>query len=135
MAVTEAAVLDALRPIIDPDFGKDIVELGFVKDVVIDGGRVAFKIELTTPACPVKEEFQKAAEQRVGVADLWSATPIPVERTLGRLRHGRVVALDHGHPMTAARQGQRRAEPGHTPTDDHAVRHGSDGRGPSCQRS
>jgi ATP-binding protein involved in chromosome partitioning len=64
-ALNEAAVLDALRPIIDPDFGKSIVDLGFVKGVRIDGGRVSFTIELTTPACPVKEEFQRAARERV----------------------------------------------------------------------
>jgi len=74
MAVTEPQVLDALRPIIDPDFQKNIVELGFVKNVRIDGGRVAFEIELTTPACPVKAEFEKAARERVlqleGVEDV-----------------------------------------------------------------
>jgi ATP-binding protein involved in chromosome partitioning len=73
-ALSEAAVLDALRPIIDPDFGKSIVDLGFVKGVRIDGGRVSFTIELTTPACPVKEEFQRAARERVlalpGVSDV-----------------------------------------------------------------
>jgi ATP-binding protein involved in chromosome partitioning len=63
--ISEAAVLDALRPIIDPDFGKNIVELGFVKDLAIEGGRVSFKIELTTPACPVKDEFERAARERV----------------------------------------------------------------------
>ncbi len=63
--ISEQDVLEALRPIIDPDFGKSIVDLGFVKNVAIDGGRVAFAIELTTPACPVKEEFQKAARERV----------------------------------------------------------------------
>jgi ATP-binding protein involved in chromosome partitioning len=62
---SESAVLDALRPIIDPDFGKSIVDLGFVKNLVIEGTRVAFSIELTTPACPVKEEFQRAAHERV----------------------------------------------------------------------
>jgi ATP-binding protein involved in chromosome partitioning len=60
------SVLDALRPIVDPDFGKSIVDLGFVKDLRIEGARVAFEIELTTPACPVKEEFQRAARERVG---------------------------------------------------------------------
>ncbi len=65
MPTNEAAVLDALRPIIDPDFGKSIVDLGFVKNVRIDGGSVAFDIELTTPACPVKEEFERAARDRV----------------------------------------------------------------------
>jgi Mrp family chromosome partitioning ATPase/DUF971 family protein len=62
----EAAVLDALRVIIDPDLGKDIVSLDFVKNVVIDGGDVSFTIELTTPACPVKEEFKARANEVVG---------------------------------------------------------------------
>ncbi len=62
---TQDGVLEALRPIVDPDFGKSIVDLGFVKNLEIDGGRVRFDIELTTPACPVKEEFQRAARDRV----------------------------------------------------------------------
>jgi len=64
--VTPGQVLEALRPIIDPDFGKSIVDLGFVKNVKIEGDRVAFAIELTTPACPVKAEFERAARERVG---------------------------------------------------------------------
>ena len=68
-ATSSEAVLDALRPIIDPDFGKSIVELGFIKNLQIDGSRVAFDIELTTPACPVKEEFQRAARERVSALD------------------------------------------------------------------
>ena len=63
--ITESAVIDALRPIVDPDFGKSIVDLGFVKNVTIDGGQVGFTIELTTPACPVKEQFEQAARERV----------------------------------------------------------------------
>jgi len=62
---TEADILKALSTIIDPDFKKDIVSLGFVKDVSIDGGNVGFTIELTTPACPVKEEFRRQAEEAV----------------------------------------------------------------------
>jgi len=64
--VTPQDVLDALRPIKDPDLGKDIVSLGFVKELRVEGGVVSFAIELTTPACPVKEEFQREATQRVG---------------------------------------------------------------------
>ena len=52
--VTEEAVLAALSRIQDPDLRRDIVALGFIKDLVIDGGKVSFKVELTTPACPVK---------------------------------------------------------------------------------
>jgi ATP-binding protein involved in chromosome partitioning len=67
--VSDSAILDALRPIVDPDFGKSIVDLGFVKNVQIDGSDVSFTIELTTPACPVKAEFEKAAHERVVALD------------------------------------------------------------------
>ncbi|MDQ1522681.1 MAG: ATP-binding protein involved in chromosome partitioning, partial [Pyrinomonadaceae bacterium] len=59
-------MLDALRQIVDPDLHKDIVTLGFIKDLRIVGGEVSFRIVLTTPACPVKEQMQTAAEQYVG---------------------------------------------------------------------
>jgi len=62
---TEADILKALSSIIDPDFNKDIVSLGFVKNISIDGSKVAFTIELTTPACPVKEAFRQQAEEAV----------------------------------------------------------------------
>jgi ATP-binding protein involved in chromosome partitioning len=63
--VRASQVLDALRPIIDPDFQKSIVDLGFIKDLRIDRDSVSFAIELTTPACPVKDEFKRAAHERV----------------------------------------------------------------------
>ena len=63
--VSESDVLGALRPIMDPDFNKSIVELGFIKELRIDGSKVSFSIELTTPACPVKAEFERAARERV----------------------------------------------------------------------
>lgn len=58
-------VLEALRVVIDPDLGQDIVTLGFIKNLTVDGGDVGFTIELTTPACPVKESFRKRAEEAV----------------------------------------------------------------------
>ena len=65
MSVTQEQVLDALRAVQDPDLHKDIVTLGFVKDVVVAGGEVDFTIELTTPACPVRDEMKAEAERRV----------------------------------------------------------------------
>src|SRR6478672_6342195 len=59
--LTEAAVLESLRAIKDPDLHKDIVALGFVKNIRIDGSRVALTIELTTPACPVKDMMRDQA--------------------------------------------------------------------------
>jgi len=63
--VTEKDILQALHPIMDPDFNKSIVDLGFIKNIRITDDLVAFDIELTTAACPVKAEFQKEAEKRV----------------------------------------------------------------------
>jgi ATP-binding protein involved in chromosome partitioning len=55
------AILNALRVVVDPDLRRDIVTLGFVKDVVTDGGNVSLTIELTTPACPVKDQMRDQA--------------------------------------------------------------------------
>jgi ATP-binding protein involved in chromosome partitioning len=63
--LNETAVLDALRQITDPDLHKDIVTLGFIKDLKIDDGNVSFRIVLTTPACPVKAEMESAARELV----------------------------------------------------------------------
>ena len=68
------AILNALKVVIDPDLHKDIVSLGFVKDLKIDGSNVAFTIELTTPACPVKDQMREQATAAVralpGVGDV-----------------------------------------------------------------
>jgi ATP-binding protein involved in chromosome partitioning len=64
--LTEQSVLDALSQIQDPDLHKDIVTLGFIKDLKIEGGQVSFRIVLTTPACPVKEQMETAARELVG---------------------------------------------------------------------
>ena len=55
------AVLNALRAVNDPDLRRDIVSLGFVKDLAIADGRASFTIELTTPACPVKDQMRDQA--------------------------------------------------------------------------
>jgi ATP-binding protein involved in chromosome partitioning len=65
MSLTPAAVLDALRGVRDPDLHKDIVSLGFVKKLSVEDGRVAFAIELTTPACPVKDQMRDQAHALV----------------------------------------------------------------------
>jgi ATP-binding protein involved in chromosome partitioning len=87
-ALSEASVREALRPIVDPDFGKSIVDLGFVKDVRIEDGNVSFAIELTTPACPVKEEFEAEARKRVLALEGVRA----VEVTMTSNTRGRAVA-------------------------------------------
>lgn len=67
--ISEQSILQALSNITDPDLHKDIVTLGFVKDLKIEGGDVSFRIVLTTPACPVKEAFEIEAKQLVGAIE------------------------------------------------------------------
>jgi len=62
---TQEQVLDALRAVQDPDLHRDIVTLGFVKELKVADGRVSFNIQLTTPACPVKDDLKKQAEEAV----------------------------------------------------------------------
>jgi ATP-binding protein involved in chromosome partitioning len=57
-AITEAAVLDALRAVREPELPRDIVTRDMVRNLAIDGTHVAFTIELTTPACPLKDEIE-----------------------------------------------------------------------------
>jgi metal-sulfur cluster biosynthetic enzyme len=68
-------VLKALEAIMDPDFGMNIVECGFVKDLVVDvaTGAVTFRLELTTPACPIKDEFHRQAIAEVTALE-WVST-------------------------------------------------------------
>jgi ATP-binding protein involved in chromosome partitioning len=54
-------VLEALRVVKDPDLHRDIVSLGFVKNLKIQGDSVSLDIELTTPACPVKDQLRDEA--------------------------------------------------------------------------
>jgi ATP-binding protein involved in chromosome partitioning len=77
MAVEPAAVLEALKIVRDPDLNRDIVTLGFVKDLRVDGGNVAFTIELTTPACPVKDQMRDQA--RAAVMELPGVARVEVQ--------------------------------------------------------
>jgi ATP-binding protein involved in chromosome partitioning len=79
MTISEQQVLEALRVVRDPDLHKDIVTLNFVKSVRIDGGSVAVTIELTTPACPVKDQLRDQAH--AAIAALPGASHVDVTMT------------------------------------------------------
>ena len=72
--LTREAIVEQLRTVDDPELHKDLVSLDMVKDVSVDGGRVKIHIELTTPACPLKDRIAEdvtAAVKRVdGVTDV-----------------------------------------------------------------
>lgn len=86
----KAAVLEKLREVKDPELGRDVVSLGMVKDLRACDGMVSLEFELTTPACPVREEFVKNVEEAVravpGVKklDLKVSARVPKSRPAGR---------------------------------------------------
>src|SRR5215813_6386137 len=60
-AVTEDQILGALKRVQDPDLHKDIVSLGFIRNLKVEAGKVSFDLNLTTPACPVKDQMRDQA--------------------------------------------------------------------------
>ncbi len=63
--ISNQEILQALSHVDDPDLHKDIVTLGMVKDIEIDHLNVSFTVELTTPACPMKEMIERACRNAV----------------------------------------------------------------------
>ena len=105
--LTEGAIFDALRTVQEPELGRDIVTLNMVKGIRIDGDRVAFTIELTTPACPLKDEIERnvhAALKPLGVASLdltWGsmvrrASPAQAQQLLPGVKNTIAIASGKG---------------------------------------
>jgi ATP-binding protein involved in chromosome partitioning len=103
--LSEAAVVEALRQVQEPELGRDIVTLDMVKGIAIDGTNVAFTIELTTPACPLKDEIEGNAQQvlrdlgATDVAITWGAmvrraAPRQAEQLLPNVKN--VIAVGSG---------------------------------------
>jgi ATP-binding protein involved in chromosome partitioning len=65
-AVSRDDVIAALATVRDPELHRDIVSLNMVKELEIDGGAVRLKVELTTPACPLKDAIEQDVRQALG---------------------------------------------------------------------
>ena len=130
--ITEAAVLDALRHVQEPELGGDIVTRQMVKDLAIDGTAVAFTIELTTPACPLKDEIEgevNKALHALGATDVaitWGAT---VRRASPRTA-GAAAPERQEHHRRRVGQGRRRQEHGQRQPGGRAG--AGRGRGRAC---
>lgn len=88
--VTVDQVLSSLKKVVDPELHKDIVSMGMIKDLSINNGKVAFTLELTTPACPFNSDIERdvrAAIANLGVQDLNL-------RVTARVIEGRALNLD-----------------------------------------
>jgi ATP-binding protein involved in chromosome partitioning len=106
-AITEATVTEALRRVQEPELGGDLISRNMVRDLRVDGTAVAFQIELTTPACPLKDEIEsrvRAALEPIGVSSVevtWGAavrraTPRTAEQLLPNVKNVIAVASGKG---------------------------------------
>ena len=95
--ITVEEVLSALSTVEDPELRRDLVSLNMVKDVRVDGKDVSFTIELTTPACPLKDVMQKDCEKalkQIGVGKVSIKWGADVRKTIsGQKVQGTTIEL------------------------------------------
>jgi ATP-binding protein involved in chromosome partitioning len=88
--VTVDQVLSSLKKVVDPELHKDIVSMGMIKDLSINDGKVAFTLELTTPACPFNSDIERDVRNAIsdlGVQDLNL-------KVTARVMEGRAISMD-----------------------------------------
>ncbi len=91
MATTEQ-VMQALRRVIDPELGRDIVSLGMVRDVRVEGDRVSLTVVLTTPACPLTERIE--AEVRAALRALPGVREVDLRMSAQVPAHARLQGIE-----------------------------------------
>jgi len=89
--ISEAAVLEALGRVQEPELGKDLVSLGMIKDLSIRDDRVSFTVELTTPACPLRDQIEREAKE--AVASLEGVSEVSLKLTSNVPFDGRARGL------------------------------------------
>jgi len=110
VSTTETQVVEALRPVQDPELRRSIVDLDMVAGVAIDGGSVTVTVALTVPGCPLKAEIQRSVDE--AVAPLDGVDSVAVEFTVMTDEQREAVrAMVHGDPSATA---------GTNPTYGHA---------------
>jgi len=101
MTVTEAAVVEALRPVQDPELHRSIVDLGMVRSTVIDGGHVEVGIDLTIAGCPLRNQIQTEVTEAVQALDGVGVVTIDFG-VMNDEQRAKVRELVHGNPAATA---------------------------------
>lgn len=94
--VTEESVLEALSKVNDPELNQDLVSLGMIKDVVVEGDNVSLVVELTTPACPLRTQIERDVRQAVEAIP--GVKEVDVQMS-ARVPHGRQAMRTPDAPM------------------------------------
>jgi len=90
--LTEAAVIDALRQVLDPEIGMNIVDLGLIYDVAVTGSSVRVAMTLTSAGCPMGESIRGGAE--VAILNLAGVTDAQVELVFDPPWHPGMISQD-----------------------------------------
>jgi ATP-binding protein involved in chromosome partitioning len=100
--LSEEKVLQALSQVMDPELHKDLVTLNMIKDIVIKDSQISLTIELTTPACPLKQQIKQSAENAVlaleGVesVDIKMGAKVPKDSKITDLDIKNIIAVGSG---------------------------------------
>jgi ATP-binding protein involved in chromosome partitioning len=100
---SQAAIEATLRGVIDPELHADIVELGMVRDVVIDGGDVTVEIALTIAACPMRDQIETDVVRKVGALPEVDSVTVQVgamtaEQRSALMERARLRARENAEP-------------------------------------
>jgi len=88
-------ILQTLGTVIDPDLKKDIVSMGMIKDLEINGNALKFTLELTTPACPFNDQIEQ--DVRNAVSTIKEISKLDIKVT-ARVMEGRALSMDEMLP-------------------------------------
>jgi ATP-binding protein involved in chromosome partitioning len=123
MAVTNETVIDALRPVEDPELHRSIVDLGMVRDVRVDGARVSLTVALTIPGCPLRNEIQRRVTEALTALDGVDTVDLDFTHMTDAEREELRIRL-HGDPASTAgtHQGHGHAEGRAIPFSDPGSR-------------
>ena len=100
--VTKEQVIVALSQVQDPELRRDLVSLNMIKDIQITGSKVSFMVELTTPACPLRQQIQRDVEAAVlalaGVqeVEVTMGARVPEDKKIKDLAIKNIIAVGSG---------------------------------------
>jgi ATP-binding protein involved in chromosome partitioning len=104
MSISNEQIIEALRPVEDPELRRSIVDLGMVRTVSIDGGAIRVEVALTVPGCPLRNEINQRVSSAVTAIE--GVTSVGVDFTVMTDQEREAVrVMLHGNPAASAGQG------------------------------
>ena len=107
--ITEQMVLEALSGVMDPEIHRDLVSLGMIKALRIDGSDVTFEVVLTTPACPLKAQIERECREALsripGIGQISIRMGASVAASRGMLERGGIPGIRNSIAVASGKGG------------------------------